>query len=489
MYQKIYPEPKKVVCRNGFFEFGNELTLKISKDFAREESLPMMAELFTNFTCGVCKLNIEKTHDEGSFLWTLGSHSEIEIGDEYTYAVSVEESGVAIKGKDDLSLIHGFYTMLQMIDIDNLDEGNEKFSIGCGRIDDAPDLKYRFAYININIGDSFDVLRKQIRFIAMMKFSHIAFEYPGSLKYDYMPELSWENAFTKEQIKPIINEARSLGLEVMPQFNSLGHASMGTLMNCKHIFLDRNPKLALMFEPMGSSFCLSNEETLKLLDAVQEEVIELSGPGSFFHMGLDEALDFATCKKCADKDKAEFLAKYVNDTAAKMRKKGRRTMVWGDMLFARKQFDPELDYRKPGKEFHVANATDEMYTHKALEKIDRDVIICDWQYYITQGTLETSKYAASLGFDVIPASWNNFKNMQFLASEAGKHNYMGYMSAAWEAQGPNADLLLYSADVAWNAKTAKDIDSFRLEERFYAVGNLSRKLYPIAATEETAGWQ
>ncbi|MBR2500328.1 MAG: hypothetical protein IKB60_04535 [Clostridia bacterium] len=55
MYQKIYPEPKKVVCRNGFFEFGNELTLKISKDFAREESLPMMAELFTNFTCGVCK--------------------------------------------------------------------------------------------------------------------------------------------------------------------------------------------------------------------------------------------------------------------------------------------------------------------------------------------------------------------------------------------------------------------------------------------------
>ena len=76
-----------------------------------------------------------------------------------------------------------------------------------------------------------------------------------------------------------------------------------------------------------------------------------------------------------------------------------------------------------------------------------------------------------------------------VASEAGKNNYMGYMSAAWEAQGPNADLLLYSADVAWNAKTANEIDSFRLEERFYAVGNLSRKLYPIDATEETAGWQ
>ena len=489
MYQKIYPEPKKIICNEGCFEFGNEITLKISKDFQMEESLPLMAELFKNFTCGVCKLNVEKVHDKGSFLWTFGEPKEVNLDDNYTYAVSTDKCGIAIKAKDDLSLIHGLYTLLQILCIDSLEEGNEGFSVDCGMICDAPDLKTRFAHICVEPGMSLDVLRKQIRFIAMMKYSHIIFEYPGSLKYDYMPELSWENAFTKEQIKSITNEARLLGLEVVPQFNSLGHAGMGDLMNCKHAYLDRNPRLATMFEPTGWSFCLSNEETLKLIYAASEEVIEISGPGSFFHMGLDESHDFATCKKCAKKDKAELMAKFVNDMAAHMRTKGRRTMVWGDMLFARKQFDPELDYKKKGKEFHVANATDEIYTHNALEKFDRDIVVCDWQYYITQGACETSRHAASLGFDVIPASWNDFKNIQFLASEAGKHNYMGYMATTWGDQGANADLLLYSADVAWNAKTANDIDSFRLEERFYAVGNLSRKLYPMVVTEQTAGWQ
>ncbi len=489
MYQKIYPQPKKVTCKEGRFEFGSEVTLKISKDFAFEDSLSLMAELFKNFTCGVCKLNIEKSHEEG-FLWTLGSPQKIELGDDYTYAVYTDENGIAIKGKDDLSLIHGFYTLLQMIFADSLEEGNERFCVYCGCVEDAPDLEYRFAHICVVPSMSLDVLRKQIRFIAMMKYTHIIFEYCGSLKYDYMPELAWDGAFEKNEIRQITKEARLLGLEVVPEFNSLGHAGMGGLVNCKHIYLERNPKLAMMFEPTGWSFCLSNEETHKLIDAVSDEVIEISGPGSFFHMGLDESLDFATCDKCAKKDKAVLMADFVNGIAAKMRKQGRRTMVWGDMLYARDRFDPAHEYKKGEKaEFHVANATDTIYTHKALEKFDRDVVICDWQYYITKGACETSKYTASLGFDVIPAAWNKFKNIQFLASEAGKNNYMGFMATTWGMQGADSDLLIYSADVAWNAKTADEIDSFRLEERFYAVGNLSRKLYPMPVTFGTAGWR
>lgn len=489
MYQAIYPEPKKITCKEGSFEFGTELTLKISKDFKMEASLPLMAELFKNFTGGVCKLNIERNCDENGFLWTFGEPGKIELDSKYTYSVSVDEKGIAIKAKDDLSIIHGFYTLLQMISIDDLKEGNEKFSVDCGRIDDAPDLDYRFVHICVDLGADLNVLRKQVRFIAMMKYSHIIFEYPGSLKYDYMPELSWPGAFEKEQIRPIIEEANLLGLEVVPHFNSLGHAGMGTLMDCKHIYLEQNPKLHTLFEPTGWSFCLSNEETMKLISAASDEIVELSGPGSFFHMGLDESLDFATCKKCSKRDKGEFLAEFVNGVADRMRKKGRRTMVWGDMLLERKQFDPDSDYKKTGKGFHVANATDKLSTHKALEKLDKDIVVCDWQYYIKEPPCKTSAYIASKGYDVITVSWIDFKNMQLLASEAGKNNYMGYMSTSWGVQGDNADLLLYNADVAWNAKSAESIDSHRLETRFYAVGNLSRKLMPFKATCETAGWR
>lgn len=157
------------------------------------------------------------------------------------------------------------------------------------------------------------------------------------------------------------------------------------------------------------------------------------------------------------------------------------------MLLARKQFDPEWTYRTQ-KHFPVANATDELPTHKALEKIDRDVIIVDWQYYTDSRENETAKHIASHGFDVVPASYNNFDNMQMLAENAGKNNYFGYMSTSWGAQRANADLILYSADVAWSGKDAGKLDAFRLETRFYAVANLQRKLLPTSVTYQTAGW-
>ena len=157
------------------------------------------------------------------------------------------------------------------------------------------------------------------------------------------------------------------------------------------------------------------------------------------------------------------------------------------MLLSRKQFDPELTYRSE-KYFPVANATDELPTHEALGKIDKDVIIVDWQYYTNNKDNPTAKHISDHGYKVVTASYNDFANMQLMAENAGVNNYFGYMSTGWGEEKGNADLILYSGDVAWNAKTAGEIDSFRLEQRFHAVGNLQRKLIPTSATMELAGW-
>ena len=246
-------------------------------------------------------------------------------------------------------------------------------------------------------------------------------------------------------------------------------------MNCKNVVLDQNPRLSLLFEPMGWSFCISNPETIEIINAASDELIELFGPGEYFHMGLDESLDFATCNLCYKKNKGEFLAEFVNAVAERMRKKGRRTMIWADML------QPITKYLTP-------NATKSLPTHEALGKIDKDVLIVDWQYYTDDKKNPTAKHISDQGYQVITASYNDFANMQLMAENAGSSNYFGYMSTGWGEEKTNADLILYSADVAWNAKRANEIDSFRLEPRFYAVGNLQRKLLPTSATIESAGW-
>ena len=69
----------------------------------------------------------------------------------------------------------------------------------------------------------------------------------------------------KKQIAPLIDEGKAMGMEFIPMFNHLGHASQSRSISGKHTVLDQNPKLETLFEPDGWTWCLSNPDTLKLL--------------------------------------------------------------------------------------------------------------------------------------------------------------------------------------------------------------------------------
>ena len=96
MYQEIYPKPCKILCNDGQFNFGTEVTLKISKAFSKKESLPVIVDLWKNFTAGICKLNILETDCKG-FFFTIGNPASVELEKDMTYVVYTDEDGVAIK--------------------------------------------------------------------------------------------------------------------------------------------------------------------------------------------------------------------------------------------------------------------------------------------------------------------------------------------------------------------------------------------------------
>lgn len=487
MYQNIYPEPKKVICADGHFAFGSELTIKINPEFTKKESLDLFSELWKNFTAGVCKVKFEESTEVKNFEWKIGSPKDAVLANDMSYCVHTDKDGIIIKSDSDKSLIYGFYTLLQILRPLCLKQGEEKFAVNCGTIEDAPGLGFRCMHFSIKMVTSLSKLRMYFRFAALMKFTHFAVEFAGTLRFSCLNELSWPGAYCKEELKPIFDEARMMGIEFIPLFNSLGHAGMGTLMNQKNVVLDQNPRYELLFEPCGWSFCVSNPEAIDLINSASDELMELMGPGQYFHVGLDESVDFATCDLCNVHNKGELFADFVNSLAKRLKAKGRRTMMWADMLLTRKMFDPELTYRT-AKNFPVANASNKLPTHEALGKIDKDVIIVDWQYYTADKENPTAKYISDNGYDVVTASHNDFANIQLMAKNAGENDYFGYMSTAWGSERENADLILYSADVAWNAKNADEIDSFRLEERFHTAGRLRRKLFPSDGTVDGSGW-
>ncbi len=99
--------------------------------------------------------------------------------------------------------------------------------------------------------------------------------------------------------------ANELGIEIIPMFNHLGHASASRVMHGKHVVLDQNPKLQPLFSEDGWSWNLDNQNTVKLLRNIREELID----GGY--------IKAATVRKKSTKDDKQF-KEYTSDEGYKI---------------------------------------------------------------------------------------------------------------------------------------------------------------------------
>ncbi|MBR2500024.1 MAG: family 20 glycosylhydrolase [Clostridia bacterium] len=491
MKHRIYPAPVSENYTGGTFPFGSKVLLRISDDFTNDGYISKMKELWYGFCYECSSLQIETDKSLAPHSFAIGDFS---ISDkepsEYEYILKITDSGVSAKGYSDKEVLYSFYTLLQMLKIESLDEGEESFYIDCGEIIDKPAIKFRSLIFCVHPYTSLTLLRKQVRLAGLMKFTHILFEYWGSLKLDSLPELAWENAHTKEQMKPIIQDAIDMGMEVVPIFNHLGHASGSEMLACKHVVLDQNPRLAPLFENSGWSFCVSNERTKNLLKAIRSELIDFSGKGSYFHIGMDEAHDFGRCDRCSQFAPEELLSNFVNEVSADLKAQGRQTLMWADMLTYKEDFK-KYNTQKDGRtNLLVANGEDTCPTHKALKYINKDVILVDWQYLYVgdyDEPLHTSVYLKENGFKTISAAWKNFQNVTYLCTEIAKNNSFGYMAAIWQSVVDNPEMIPFASEAAWLGEKAQFMDTNRHALWFYNTANLQRRLLLHCDNYEDAG--
>jgi len=255
--------------------------------------------------------------------------------------------------------------------------------------------------------------------------------------------------------------------------NHLGHASQSRGGMGKHTILDQNPKLAPLFEPDGWTWCLSNPKTHELLRKFREELIELCGEGKYFHLGVDEAYSYATCRRCKDKDTVQMLVDYLNGLAEELDQQGRRAFIWGDQFLERNAWDRKL-YIANGGRFGGD-------THLALEKLDRRLIIADWQYHLTEGDAPTGTHFKNHGFTTVLCPWDReqYKNTLCLCEATEKQQLDGVMITTWHHLPTMIPCFSHHLEAAWNAS------AFTAPDR---TGTLIRKLMPKPARFEECGY-
>ena len=333
-------------------------------------------------------------------------------------------------------------------------------------ISGKPLLNFRCVHLCIFPETNLDFFKKCVRSCAIAKFSHIIFEFWGMLKLDCMSELSWSFAYSKEEIKKIVSEANALGLEIIPMFNHLGHASACREKNGKHVVLDQNPEYEYMFTSYGWTWNFNRDDVCELLSKVRDELIDVCGDGNYFHIGCDEAYALGH-----NQGKTLEVVKYLNKVSDELKSRGRRCILWHDMLLSKNEFP---DY--------VASSNDEV-SEIFINNLDKEIIIADWQYSCHNETWKTSKKFKENKFNVVCCPWDNKQNINEAINTVTENNLYGIIHTTWHTLFNGFKEMIYSGVVSYDTNE----EDFNRIYQFYAA-SVARKAMPSYGEYEKCGW-
>ncbi|MEJ5253125.1 MAG: family 20 glycosylhydrolase [Chthonomonadetes bacterium] len=286
--------------------------------------------------------------------------------------------------------------------------------------------------------------------LAPLKVNALILEVNYGFEYRSHPELRANGVLTKADIRSILATCRQNGIRLIPQFNCLGHQSWAKTtfpLLVKYPEFDETPQIPLDNPDIYCrSWCPLHPKVNDVVFALMDELIE-AFEADAFHVGMDEVFLIASdqCPRCRGKNPADLFAKAVNDYHQHLVRKRKLTMLmWGDRLLD----DSVMKY---GKWEASQNGT-----APAVDKIPKDIIICDWHYEL-RDEYPSVPFFQQKGFRVLPSSWRNVQAALALRNYARKNateKMIGHLCTTWSSGSDIARALLDSPQASEGAKQA-----------------------------------
>lgn len=254
------------------------------------------------------------------------------------------------------------------------------------------------------------------------------------------PELRAPNSLTKANVNKLVDACTKNNIQVIPQINLLGHQSwasgIGNLLKVYPQF-DETPhvKMPEKYEWPNAdglyckSYCPLHPDLHKVVFDIVDEVCD-AFKSKAFHAGMDEVFYIGDdkCPRCSGRDKAELFAGEVRTIRDHLNTKGRTLWIWGDRL---------IDGKTTGMGMWEASFNN---THRAIDMIPKDVMICDWHY---ERPDKTAVLFAMKGFKVATCPWRNppvaVQQSQDMitfrkdATPETRENYQGIVQTVWSS--------------------------------------------------------
>ncbi|MEH6536275.1 MAG: family 20 glycosylhydrolase [Psychroserpens sp.] len=355
---QIIPVPTSQILNKGHFVLDNSIGISY------DDTFKVSGDFLWNFIHEGSDIQLEDNND---IQFVLDDTIENLEG----YILDIQPYQITISAKTDQGAFYAVQTLRQLLPtgFENNSISEEKVSIPCMTITDAPQFQYRGMHLDVGRHMfSVDFIKSYIDALAMLKMNtfhwHLTEDQGWRIEIKKYPKLQevaayrnetlighysdqphqfdgkrYGGFYTQEEVKDIVAYAQSRYVTVIPEIELPGHAQAAIAaypnLGCTGEQVDVATKWGV-FEHI---YC-SKDETFEFLEDVLDEVISLF-PSEYIHIGGDEApkTNWKTCEQCQNrikteglKDEHELQNYFITRIEKYLNAKGKQIIGWDEIL-------------------------------------------------------------------------------------------------------------------------------------------------------------
>lgn len=377
------------------------------------------------------------------------------------FHLAVDENGVQIKAKSRLALLYAADTLLQ------LRRGGEFLK---AVVQDKPDKPFRGVHIGLPKLENFEFTRRLFRDVLIpLRYNAVIIEFAGGIRFERRPEISeaWLRAtqlakekkqpamphsgmgaegtiLEKDDVRRLVGFAKELGLEVIPEVQSLGHVQYLTYTYPEIAEIDPNAEQVKDLRAEDAKpnqffhhcYCPSLDKSYEIIFDVIDEIVEVVEPPRFVHIGHDEVYQIGVCPRCKETPPDVLYEKHVRALYEHLKAKGLGTMLWADMMIREKRYA----------------------TVPARDRLPRDIVALDFIWYFSFGE-DTEQVLLDRDYQVAVGNLYSSHFPRYL-SRMNRDGMIGGQISMWVRTEEKAVATIgkfydmaYLSQMLWNAAT------------------------------------
>jgi len=528
----IIPQPLSVDRARGEFTLQPDTKIYLGSDDQqlREigDYLSSILNTATGYATTLSSIG-ESTEKNAPGIFLSLAQPPLNLGDE-GYRLTVRKQRIEILATRPAGLFYGVQTLRQLFppEIESIAPvKREQWTAPCVTINDAPRFVWRGMHLDV-CRHFFpkEFVKRYIDQIAYHKMNtfhwHLTEDQGWRIEIKKYPKLTevgawrvdredhhWNDRepqradesatyggfYTQDEIREIVEYARSRFITVVPEIEMPGHA-VAALASYPQLSCTGGPYTVLPggYWPIVDIFCAGKEETFQFLEDVLSEVIALF-PSEFIHIGGDEAnkLRWKDCPLCQARIKAEGLkdehelqSYFIRRIEKFLNAHGKRLIGWDEILEGGLAPNATvMSWRGMQGGIEAANA-------------GHDVVMTPTSYcYFDYYQASRGEPLAIGGFLPLVKVYEFEPTPDDLAKDKVKH-VLGAQGNIWTEYIPTPEHAEYMAhprmaalaEVVWTQKNKKDYEDFQRRlaahfDRLTAMDVHFRVPTPVGTTSQT----